>query len=676
MQNNSLGDFMFLILLTLLGIFGVENIDNKPPIAIHSDEIQIQEKEENKQIETDADKSPKQEETLQLKIGQLFLITLQGTHGTISGDRIFLNQYTPAGVVVPRILEPKWAEDYLAGIRFAVRNPGLPLWLAGDIYEVTERERGAPSPYINLPPLLSLSANPETQNIEKIVQLWRSYIQGLGLNMMLGPHLSLASTLPKARRDLQCFGSNAKISADIAVQMYHLWNTPSALMVPMDFPGGQTNREGVQPAVLLTPEQYLAENDILPYKMLMEEGVPIIHVGTTLVPTLDPQGKPACISRYVLSDLLRKQLNFTGVVIAGPLDAPEVVEFMDSSEAGVEALRYGADVLYYRGPANTASRAIDRITLAVQRNEIPIERIEQAYNNIKSLKNAQIAVVSKEKPIKPTELTKQKGDLYDYSYFIIKNSITLVRNHGDILPIVKGSTQGIGIAGPVGVKELDEYLQKYHKNIGLQPMTSSLRLGYIQDFDIERAVKNVGKFPIAICTIVSSLRLKEQEEFINRIKETGAKVIALVLGHPQALVCAKKADAILITYAEPPAYQIAIKALAETLVGFPSFRFRSVIEDSILEANREYTFSLKELVAMPPGRLPISIGEDFPEGASLSYQVETLIKKCEWTIQGKDRFKESSFTYSFPLSGEYTLELQVQGADKQVQTKTYVLIVK
>lgn len=669
---------MIFYLTFLFGVLTAEESLNPPP-AINSDEFRIQEKKKEESNTEDKKQAVKPEDELRLKVSQLFLITLQGVHGTISEDRVFLTQYTPAGVVIPMILEPKRAMDYITGLRFAVKNEGLPLWLAGDLYEVVERQRGAPSPYVNLPPLLALSANPDSSNVERIVRLWKSYMQGLNLNMMLGPHLSLASLLPKAKSNLHCLGSNSQTASEVAVQMYQQWDLPATLMVPMDFPGGQTNREGVQAAVLLTPEQYLMDNDVLPYKKLIDMGCPIIHVGTTLVPTLEPRGKPACISPVVVSELLRKKMNFAGVIITGPLDAPEILQFTDPSEAALEALKNGADVLYYQGPANTASRAIERICFAVQHQEISISRIDDAYSHIKSLKDVQFNSENTQKvkkEVKPAELTKPKGDIFDDAYYILKNSITLVKNDGGLLPLVKKSVAAIGITGPVGVEDLEKYLRKYHKNIGLQAMPSSPRLGYIQDFEIERAEKNVGKAPVVICTVASSMRLAEQEELIGRLKDTGSKVVAIVLGHPQALSCAKRADAILIAYAEVPAYQIALKAAAETIVGFPSFRFRSVIHDSVLETNREYTFSLKELVAMPPGKLPVPVGDDFPEGASLSFPVETMIKKCEWKIQGKYKFKEPSFTYTFPTPGEYAVELQIQGPDNQVQAKTYTLVVK
>ncbi len=662
----------------LFGILTAEE-SSSPSSAINSDEIRIQEKKEEESNAKSKKQIEKAKDELRLKISQLFLITLQGMHGTRSDDRVFLSQYTPAGVVIPQILEPKRAMDYITEMNSTLQNEGLPLWLAGDLYEVIERQQAVPSSYVNLPPLLALSANPDASNVERIVQLWKSYMQGLNLNMMLGPHLSLASLLPKAKSNLQCLGTNAQTASEVAMQMYQQWDLSTTLMVPMDFPGGQTNRQGVQAAVLLTPEQYLMDNDALPYKKLIDMACPIIHVGTTLVPTLEPQGKPACISHAVISELLRKKMGFGGVVIAGPLDAPEILQFTDPSEAALEALKNGADVLYYQGPTNTASRAIERICYAVQQQEIPISRIDESYSRVKSLKDTQF---NKENPqkeksvVKPAELTKSKGNIFDDSYYILKNSVTLVKNDGGLLPLVKKSVAAIGITGPVGVEELKKYLKKYHKNIGLQVMPSSPRLGYIPDFEIDRAEKTLGKAPVIICTVASSMRLAEQEELIGRLKDTGSKVVAIVLGHPQAISCAKRADAILIAYAEVSAYQIALKAAAETLVGFPAFRFRSVIHDSVLEANREYTFSLKELVAMPPGKLPVPVGDDFPEGSSLSFPIETMIKKCEWKIQDKHKFKEPSFTFTFPSQGEYAVELQVQGPDNQIQAKTYTIVVK
>ncbi len=627
---------------------------------------------------TQTEQSETGEPTLEEKIGQLFLPTIHRVHGLLSAERNFLGKYKPCGVVLTTIIEPKAGTDLVSFVKMATAGAKLPMWIGGDLYELSKLPRGAVSRYVDIPPLLSVCANPDDEVLNRFFRVWRTYAYGLGLNFVMGPHLSLASELEGTASNLHCLGSNPNIAGEIVDSFFKLWANESLMLVPMDFPGGATNKKGVEPSVLLTPDAMLMENDLVPFSVLVKNGHPVLHVGTTLVPTIDPAGMPACVSEYVIDKLLRKQLNYGGVVIAGPLDSPEVVKYMSPSEAGIRALRVGADVLYFQGELNTVARAIDRVKYAIDTGELTQERIEESYAKVKALKDRQFAIsIPKDaEKIKGEVLQKSKGDVYEDAYYIIKNSITLVRNHGDLLPLEKGSVAGIGITGAVGVQELSQALSKYHKNIAVQDMRSSFRLGYIEKFEIERAEKTVGKAPIVICIVASALRLAEQEEMVSRLKNVGSKVVAVVLGHPSALSCAKKADAILIAYAEPTSYSIAIKAVAETIVGLPAFRFRNVLAPSELYSGREYKFSLKEVVAMPAGRLPVSVGENFPEGASLSFPLEGLIRKCQWKIGDKVKFDTPEFSFSFPLPGEYTIELKVQGPDKTEKVKTFSVVVK
>ncbi|MCX8065953.1 MAG: hypothetical protein N3G21_12410 [Candidatus Hydrogenedentes bacterium] len=672
-----------VLMLMLVGDTGGQNLKGvSVEQAIRSDEPKIKEElDDIKQSPQEVRSEEKGlEKTLEEKIGQLFLPTIHRVHGVLSAERNFLEKYKPCGVVLKSLLEPKTAVDLVSFVRLVSASADTPIWIAGDLYELTKRPRGAPSQYVDLPPLLCLSANPDDEMVARLMKLWKMYLYGLGLNLCLGPRLSLASELTGMTDDLHCLGSNPTLAGEVSVKMLSAWDEQDVLLVPMDFPGGATNRDGVKPAVLLTPESLLMENDLVPYVKFIHAGHSILHIGTTLVPTLDPVGMPACISESVIARLVREKLGYTGVVIAGPLDSPEVVKHIDPSDAGLRALKLGADILYYGGEVNTVMRAIDRVKFAVANGELSLDRIEESYARVKELKSKQFEtpqVEEKEKlKVKPDELVKQKGDIYEDAYFIIKNSITLVRNSGDLLPLEKGSVAGIGITGAVGVNELEELLRKYHKNISVQPMRSSFRLGYIEKFEIERAEKTVGKAPVIICVVVSSMRLAEQEELVNRLKDTGSKVIVVVLGHPSALATARKADAVLIAYAEQTAYSLAIRAVAETIVGLPSFRFKSIATDSSLVAGKEYKFSLGEVVAMPPGRLPISVGDCFPEGSSLSLPVEKLIRKCQWKIGEKIKFDTPDFTYAFPSPGEYKLELKVQGPDKFERVKTFSLVVK
>ncbi len=667
---------MFVVLFLVGCVFGdlAEQALRSNEPSIKDGEVVLEQGERAMELQSEG----LEEASLEEKVCQLFLPTLHRVHGLLSAERSFLERYNVCGVVLSSVVDPRSGADVMSFVKVGVGRYRLPLWIGGDLYELSKLPRGVVSRYVDIPPLLAVCANPEDEVLSRFYRVWKRYAYGLGVNFVLGPRLSFASEMEGVESNLQCLCSNPVVAGDVVSRFLGLWKDECVLLVPMEFPGGATNRKGAEPSVLVTPESLLMEKDLVPYRVLVREGYPVLHVGTTLVPTIDPAGMPACISEYVIGGLLRRELGYSGVVVAGPLDSPEVVKYMSPSEAGLRALRAGADVLYYQGEFNTVARAIDRIRYAIDNGELSKERVEESYARIRALKEGQFGkrVPKDAGKIKGEVLQKTGGDVYGDAYYVIKNSITLVRNNGSVLPLEKGTVGGIGITGAVGADELSEALRKYHKNIVVQNMRSSFRLGYVEKFEMERAEKMVGGAPVVICVVVSALRLMEQEEMVSRLKDTGSKVVAVVLGHPSALNCAKKADAVLIAYAEPSAYSIAIRAVAETIVGLPAFRFKSVFEEVELSVGKEYRFSLGEVIAMPAGRLPVSVGENFPEGASLSYPVERFVQKCQWKIGEKMKFDSSEFLYSFSMPGEYSIELRVQGPDKTEKVKMFSVVVK
>ena len=152
---------------------------------------------------------------------------------------------------------------------------------------------------------------------------------------------------------------------------------------PRGFPGGGQSRTEVSPGVLLTPKSQLRGRDLLPYEHAIEAGAQMLHVGNTLVPTLDKDAL-ASLSPYVMRQLIRDILDFEGVVVAGPMDAPAVSRLQDSSTAAVLALQAGADMLYWNTAGSKVIRAIGTIAVACQspfrrlggpRNRFPCSRV-------------------------------------------------------------------------------------------------------------------------------------------------------------------------------------------------------------------------------------------------------------------------------------------------------------
>ena len=63
------------------------------------------------------------------------------------------------------------------------------------------------------------------------------------------------------------------------------------------------------------------------------------------VPAFEPQSIPATVSRKILTDLLRDELNFKGIIVTDAMEMQGVAALYSHGEAAVRAMEAGADVL-------------------------------------------------------------------------------------------------------------------------------------------------------------------------------------------------------------------------------------------------------------------------------------------------------------------------------------------
>lgn len=106
---------------------------------------------------------------------------------------------------------------------------------------------------------------------------------------------------------------------------------------------------------------------------------------------LDSSGLPATLSHKILTDLLRKQLHFNGVIITDDMQMKAISDNYGLEQALVLAINAGADMLIFGNnlpaPPQDPKQVIDLIEAKVNSGEISQERINEAYQHIVTLKS-------------------------------------------------------------------------------------------------------------------------------------------------------------------------------------------------------------------------------------------------------------------------------------------------
>jgi len=145
------------------------------------------------------------------------------------------------------------------------------------------------------------------------------------------------------------------------------------------FPGlgaaSQSTEEGPV-NVGLTLEQ-LEERDLRPFVAAIEAGVPGIVIGPGLY-AVDDFVTPASTSPTIATDLLRGQLGFEGVAIADDVSSPAVTATLAPSDAAVDAVRAGVDLVYVSGDEDGQRAVFRELLAAVREGSISRERLDEA----------------------------------------------------------------------------------------------------------------------------------------------------------------------------------------------------------------------------------------------------------------------------------------------------------
>lgn len=128
--------------------------------------------------------------------------------------------------------------------------------------------------------------------------------------------------------------------------------------------------------------------ELIPFKKLIQaqESCGAIMSAHIVNRQLDASGLPATLSHKILTDLLRKQLHFKGVIITDDMQMKAISSHYGLEKALVLAINAGADMIIFgnnlSSSAENPERVIDLIEANVQSGAISHKRIDEAYQRI------------------------------------------------------------------------------------------------------------------------------------------------------------------------------------------------------------------------------------------------------------------------------------------------------
>ncbi len=211
----------------------------------------------------------------------------------------------------------------------------------------------------------------------------------LGINMNFAPTVDLYLNPGNMVIGPRAFSADPVQTAELAKAWYHGAEEAGIIATAKHFPGhGRTDKDshGALPIIRATLEE-IEQSDLLPYKALIEEGVPAVMAGHLAFPNITGSNRPATISQVLLKNVLRDKLGFQGLIITDDMIMAGASSYTPSTAyACLESIRSGVDMVLVSKDAETFDQAHRLIVDEMRKDPDFRHQVQQSVLRILAVK--------------------------------------------------------------------------------------------------------------------------------------------------------------------------------------------------------------------------------------------------------------------------------------------------
>lgn len=273
----------------------------------------------------------------------------------------------------------------------------------------------------------------------------------LGVNMLLAPVAEAAHYGPTDSINVRSYGDDPTQVAQYVAAFVRGAQRYGVMAVAKFFPGyaRASAPAGSGFTALGAARAQLEASEFVPFRSAVAEGVGGIMVGHIAVPGIDPTplptnpaagSLPASLSPVVVSDVLRHDMKFDGLILTDSLHHSSLVSSFKGASAVIHAIKAGVDLIVT--PVNT-EEAIRAVMDAVRQGDIKQEQIDQSVRRILTAKMRLGLPYQRFAGIGIMDSFIARSELQQIAHTIARKSITLVRNDRGLIPLQAAAVRSI-----------------------------------------------------------------------------------------------------------------------------------------------------------------------------------------------------------------------------------------
>lgn len=287
----------------------------------------------------------------------------------------------------------------------------------------------------------------------------------LGIHFNFAPVVDINTNPKNPIIGNRSFGEDRDNVTNKALAFMEGMQAAGVLATAKHFPGhGDTESDSHKTLPTISfNEKRIDSVELYPYKKLIRNNLASVMVAHLNIPSLESkEGYPSTLSENIVTNILKKDLEFEGLIFTDALNMKGASNFSKSEDVDLAAFKAGNDMLLISGDIG---KGIDKLAEAYTKGDITEERLA---HSVKKVLMAKYKVgLNNYKPVGTYNLVEDLNRLEDdlLNEALIENALTVVKNNSDLLPIRRLETKSIAyvkLGDDDGTPFLEE-LKKYTK---------------------------------------------------------------------------------------------------------------------------------------------------------------------------------------------------------------------
>ncbi len=239
--------------------------------------------------------------------------------------------------------------------------------------------------YEKIPPMLNIGATNKVLTAYQTGCNIAKILNDFNLNLDFAPVIDVYSNPNNTVIGNRSFGSDPKLVSNMGLNLAQGLKDNNIIPVYKHFPGhGNTSKDSHYELPVITKnKEYLLNNDLIPFIDAIKNDADVIMIGHLAVPSITKDNTPASLSKELITNFLKNELNYQNLIITDALNMQAITKNYSNKEVYELAINAGVDVLLM---PNNVEDAINTIKELINENKITEEQINSSVLKILNLK--------------------------------------------------------------------------------------------------------------------------------------------------------------------------------------------------------------------------------------------------------------------------------------------------